>query len=257
MEFIPAIDLWNGQCVRLYQGDFKRQTAYTVSPDELLQRYKKAGARWIHIVDLEGAQSGQRKHHALIADLAVNTGLQLQVGGGIRSAAAIEALLSVGVSRVVVGSAALEEPMEVQWWLQSFGAERICLAFDVRTSPTDHPRVYTRGWARANSVSLWEALEPYRGQIHHVLCTDIARDGTLGGPNLELYRSACTRCPELQWQASGGVRRAEDLSTLKETGVAAAISGRALLEDLIPTKDWTACSPDASSPVLTFATARS
>lgn len=180
MKLIPAVDLYEGQCVRLYQGDFSRKTDYAPGPAELLHRYAQAGAEWVHVVDLSGAQVGRPQHLGLIERLAGSSGSKLQVGGGIRSGTTISDLLHAGVSRVVIGSAAVQAPKDVYAWLERFGVDRIVLAFDVRVGLDDHPRVYTHGWARTDALILWRALAPYSALSCDVLCTDISRDGTLG-----------------------------------------------------------------------------
>lgn len=249
MLLIPAIDLRAGRCVRLYQGDFAAETRYPHEPLELLLRYRAFGAKWVHVVDLDGARDGELANRATITALAAQSGVRLQVGGGIRSAQRIEDLLSAGVGRVVIGSAAVERPQEVAEWLEHFGAERICLALDVRLDAHGDPKVQTRGWREAAALTLWEALARFpAGAIHHVLCTDIERDGALAGPNLELYAAARQRFPHIAWQASGGVRDARDLHQLAAVGAAAAVSGKALLEQRIPTEELSAFLPDASSP---------
>ncbi len=249
MLLIPAIDLRAGRCVRLYQGDFDAETRYPVEPLELLGRYRAFGASWVHVVDLDGARDGELGNRATISALAAEPGVRLQVGGGIRSAQRIEDLLAAGVERVVIGSAAVERPQEVCAWLERFGAERICLALDVRLDAEGAARVQTRGWREAAAVTLWGALERYpAGTVRHVLCTDIERDGALAGPNLELYTAARARFPQIAWQASGGVRDARDLHQLAHAGAAAAVSGKALLEQRIPLQELSAFLPDASSP---------
>lgn len=258
MLLVPSIDLRAGQCVRLTQGDFAAVTHYEAHPRMILRRYRSLGARWVHIVDLDGARGGRRINHPVIAALAASGVPQLQVGGGVRSAADIEALLGAGVARVVVGSAALDRPHEVGGWLERFGRERLCLAFDVRAAAGAEPRVCTDAWRSESSVSLWDALGRYAaGTFLHVLCTDVARDGTLAGPNLELYRAAFARFPSLLWQASGGVRSARDLEALARVGVSAAVSGRALIEDRIPAEELRPYLPDASFRASTCAPARS
>jgi len=256
MLLIPAIDLRNGRCVRLYQGNFNAETRYTQEPGELLARYRALGAPWLHLVDLDGAKEGALANRAIVIELAGEPGMQLQVGGGVRSAAVIEDLLSNGIARVVVGSAAIEQPDEVASWLARFGAERVCLAFDVRLDATGEPQVRTRGWTESAGLTLWRALEPFIAVgLKHVLCTDIERDGALTGPNLSLYRSAIKRFPQLAWQASGGVRDATDLASLARLGAAAAVSGKALLEDRITFEELRPFLPNASSPASTSATA--
>ncbi|MGH8209173.1 MAG: 1-(5-phosphoribosyl)-5-[(5-phosphoribosylamino)methylideneamino]imidazole-4-carboxamide isomerase [Steroidobacteraceae bacterium] len=258
MLLIPAIDLRNGRCVRLYQGDFGAETRYGHEPHELLLRYRDFGAAWLHVVDLDGAKDGVLANRSVIVALASQRAVRLQVGGGVRSAAVIDDLLRKGVERVVVGSAAVERPEEVAGWFTRFGTERICLALDIRMDPGGEPRVRTHGWREGTAVSLWEAIGRFpAGMVQHVLCTDIERDGAMSGPNLDLYRTALSRCPRLSWQASGGVRDAADLAALAEIGVAAAVSGKALLEERITPEELRPFLPDASFPASTSAPAKS
>jgi len=235
MRLVPSIDLRNGHCVRLLRGDFDTETRYAVEPLELLRRYRALGAPWLHIVDLDGAREGRLANRTTIATLARETGIALQVGGGVRTRGAVLELLRLGAQRVVVGSAAAESPGEVAAWLEEFGPERIALAFDVRLDTQGTPLIRIRGWRQATTLSLWRALEPYRAAgPRHVLCTDVERDGALLGPNVPLYRELAARHPDIEWQASGGVASIADLHALAAAGVAAAISGRALLEESLP-----------------------
>jgi phosphoribosylformimino-5-aminoimidazole carboxamide ribotide isomerase len=232
MRLIPSIDLRGGRCVRLLQGRFDAETVYASDPLVVLDRYLGLGARVIHVVDLDGARAGSQANRAAIARLTdhVSPGT-VQVGGGVRSREIVEDLLALGVARVVVGSVAVTEPDEVTGWLRDPGAERVVLAFDVRIDEGGTPRLATHGWERQTQTSLWDAVERYLpAGLRHVLCTDVARDGAMSGPNLALYAEAMHRFPGLDWQASGGVSRAADLHALAATGVAAVISGRALLE---------------------------
>lgn len=257
MLLIPAIDLRNGRTVRLFQGDFAAETRYELQPHELLLRYRGLGASWLHVVDLDGAKDGSLSNRSIIVALASQRAVRVQVGGGIRSSATIDDLLQQGVSRVVIGSTAVERPDEVNEWLVRYGPEKICLAFDIRLDDGGVPRVRTRGWTEGTALSLWDAVARFPAdRLKHVLCTDIERDGALTGPNVDLYREAVTRFPHLQWQASGGVRDASDLAALAKTGVAGAVSGKALLEERITSEELRPFLQDASSPASTFATAR-
>jgi len=232
VELIPAIDLRGGRCVRLYQGAFGLETRYQESPEALYDRYAGLGARTLHVVDLDGARDGIPANTAQIAALARRGPLTVQAGGGIRSGSALAALLDGGVARAVLGTLAVTSVALVLNWCREFGAERLALAMDVRAEHADAPRVAVSGWQDDTATSLWAALDPYRGcGIRHVLCTDIARDGALAGPNLRLYSEAVARYSEFAWQASGGVRDVADLAALASTGVAGAVAGRALLED--------------------------
>ena len=246
MLLIPSIDLRAGHCVRLLRGDFAAETRYEFEPHELLARYRGLGASWLHIVDLDAARDGSLINRNLIHRLAAQRGVQLQVGGGLRDGAAIEELLAHGVGRVVIGSAAVERRDEVLRWLAGYGAERLCLAFDVRHDAAGVPRVRTRGWQRDSALSLWEALAPFEGSgLTHVLCTDIERDGALAGPNLSLYREALARFPAIAWQASGGIGGGADLRALAAGGLPAAISGKALLEERLSLEELRPFLPNA------------
>ena len=231
MQLIPSIDLRGGNSVRLFKGDFAQETRYQLSPQELLERYSTLGAAWLHIVDLDGARDGRLANRDVIVKLAGRGTVKLQVGGGVRSSAVIDDLLQAGVSRVVLGSAAVEQPDAALGWLKTHGGEKVCAAFDIKFDATGVPRLYTRGWTQGTAVSLWEITARFQDAgLRHLLCTDIDRDGALGGPNIDLYREGIRRFPAIHWQASGGVRNAADLQALSDVGCAAAISGKALLE---------------------------
>jgi phosphoribosylformimino-5-aminoimidazole carboxamide ribotide isomerase len=234
LRLIPSIDLRGGHCVRLLKGDFGAETAYEVDPLQLAGQYRMLGAVWLHIVDLDGARDGVLANRELIGRIAAASSPNIQVGGGIRSQAVVDDLIAAGVSRVVIGSAAVDAPAVTASWLKSYGPDRVCLAFDVALDAAGTPRLRTHGWRTATSHSLWDAVADYQSVgLRHVLCTDIARDGALSGPNVALYREAVHRFPAVEWQASGGVSNAADLATLAHCGVAAAISGKALLEGRI------------------------
>jgi phosphoribosylformimino-5-aminoimidazole carboxamide ribotide isomerase len=233
MELIPAIDLRDGRCVRLLQGDFARETRYALDPVELGARYRGLGARWLHVVDLDGAKQGTPVNLALVARIRERCGLRVQFGGGIRARNSLEQALAVA-DRVVIGSLVVTAPDVVGSWLDEFGAERLALALDVRVGPDGAAAIATHGWTRASAATLASTVEKYLpAGLRHVLCTDIDRDGALGGPNIALYMDCVRRWPGVEFQASGGVRDAADLDALAATRVAAAISGRALLDGRI------------------------
>ena len=232
MELIPAIDLKGGRCVRLHQGDFAAETRYEVTPEHLYNRYASMGARWLHVVDLDGARDGAQAHLAAIKDLARHGQLKLQVGGGLRDRAAINRTFKAGACRVVIGSVAATDPDRIAGWLAQLGSDAIVVALDVRVDEQGKPKLVTHGWAAQSQLSLWDAVKRLTpAGLKNVLCTDVERDGTLAGPNINLYAEAVRRFPKVLWQASGGVRSVSDLRALEAIGAAAAISGRALLED--------------------------
>ena len=233
MEIFPAIDLQNGQCVRLTQGDFDTAKIYESDPVIQARRFAEAGAAWLHLVDLDGARAGAMRQFDIIAALAKQTVLKIQVGGGIRDAATIEKLLQAGVKRVVVGSLAVKDVPLVRGWLRQFGAAAMTLAFDVKLSG-DTPEILTHGWQSGSKQSLWDVLESYRDSgLQNILCTDIGRDGMLAGSNHALYAAIRQKWPQLAVLASGGVSGLEDLGGLAAEGVAGAIVGKALYEGRI------------------------
>ncbi len=246
MELVPAIDLRGGRAVRLFQGSFERETRARESPAELFRRFAAAGARRVHLVDLDGARDGVAANRAVLRSLAATGGPQIQAGGGIRSLADVERVLADGAERVVVGSVAVDSPDTLADWVQRFAAARFVAALDVRIGDDAVPRLATHGWLRDSSVTLWDQAARLAALgVRHVLCTDIGRDGALAGPNLPLYRECVRRFPAIAWQASGGIRDVADLRALADTGVAAAISGRALIEDRISPEEFAPFLPAA------------
>lgn len=230
MIVYPAIDLRQGVCVRLMHGRFDAVTRYDDDPAARLAAFAAAGAEWVHIVDLDGAEAGRAVQHALIGELAAAIDIRIQSGGGVRSADDVRRLLDAGVDRVVVGSLAVSAPDEVAAWLARFGPERLTLALDVRADG-DRYIPALRGWTEAASLDLWTALDRYPpGTARHLLVTDVGRDGALTGPNLDLLGEIVRRRPDLRVQASGGVAALTDLSTARALGCAGAIVGRALYE---------------------------
>jgi phosphoribosylformimino-5-aminoimidazole carboxamide ribotide isomerase len=231
---IPAIDLHNGSCVRLFQGDFNRQTIFADPPRDIALKFESLGLKSLHIVDLDGARVGVQGNGATVREIADCTEMAIQLGGGIRDPASFRQWLAYGVSRCVIGSLAVGDPGVVSDWFREFGADRIVLALDVRLDEHDLPLLATHGWTRTADSTLWECLDAFtRVGLKHVLCTDISRDGALSGPNLDLYRQILQRYPSIELQASGGVRDAADLHALRAISVHAAITGRALLENRI------------------------
>lgn len=252
MELIPAIDLRDGRCVRLFQGDFAAETVYSNEPVQVLDHYVSLGARRVHVVDLDGARDGNQQNRSIVADLAARGRAILQVGGGLRTLDRVKDLLATGVERAVVGSVAVTSPDDVMRWMTQVDPKRIVLAFDVRIDTAGTPWLTTHGWQKTSETALWQAVERFmKVGLAHVLCTDISRDGALTGPNCELYAEAVRRFPELQWQASGGVSSARDLHALRDCGVAAVISGKAMLEKRISSEELRPFLPNASSPAST------
>jgi phosphoribosylformimino-5-aminoimidazole carboxamide ribotide isomerase len=250
MELIPAIDLKAGRCVRLLKGDFAAETVYSDQPATVLETYRSLGARRVHVVDLDAARDGNLPNRPIVTALAKEQRVLLQVGGGLRTFDRVKELLDSGVDRAVIGSVAVTAPTDVALWMSQLDASRIVLAFDVKLDAAGVPMLATHGWQQTSDVVLWNAVERFlKAGLTHVLCTDVSRDGAMTGPNCELYSEAVRRFPELQWQASGGVASGHDLLALRECGVAAVISGKAMLENRISPEELRPFLPNASSPV--------
>jgi phosphoribosylformimino-5-aminoimidazole carboxamide ribotide isomerase len=236
VNVIPAIDLKGGKCVRLYQGDFDRTTVYNDDPLEVATQFAGLRSTHLHIVDLDGARSGIQENRELIRSIASESALAIQLGGGIRDRDTVARWLDAGVARCVIGSLAVSEPDSVKSWIAHFGGERIVLALDVNIGDNGVPLLTTQGWTQPSNTSVFECIDDFHSVgLRHVLCTDVGRDGALAGPNIGLYTRIMKRFPDLQLQASGGVRDIHDLEALRANGIPAAITGRALLEGRITT----------------------
>jgi len=238
---IPAIDVRQSCVVRLSQGDYERETVYDDSPLATAVRYADAGAQWLHLVDLDAARRGEYSLQALLAKLRKSP-LQVQTGGGIRNEADVESLLALGATRVVIGTQAVRDPVRVSGWIEEYGRERITLALDARQDDGGNWCLPVAGWTETSGASLEGLLDRFSDAgLKHVLCTDIARDGMLGGFNLDLYRMLSQRWPQLSIQASGGVRGVDDIVAAREAGASAAILGRALLEQRFQLREALTC----------------
>lgn len=238
----PAIDVREDRVVRLRQGDYADETRYGDDPLGFAKRYADVGATWLHLVDLDAAKAGGYTLQSLLRDIAANTGLQVQTGGGVRTREDVAALLDVGASRVVIGSLAVRDPESVLAWIGEFGSERITVALDTRRDADGVWRLPVHGWTETAAETLDELLRRYAdGGLQHVLCTDIDRDGMLSGPNIALYRAVCAAHPSLQLQASGGVRDVADVMAAREAGCSGAVLGKALLEGRISLPEALAC----------------
>jgi phosphoribosylformimino-5-aminoimidazole carboxamide ribotide isomerase len=234
MKIIPAIDLQDGKCVRLYQGDFDKKTVYSDNPADIARQFSELQVSDLHVVDLDGAKLGSQQNRASIEAIIEQTSLTVQLGGGIRERDKVAEWLAVGVSRCVIGSMAVSQPDEVANWFADFGGDAIVLALDVNIGDDATPYLTTHGWTKQSDTSLWVAIDRFLDVgLKHVLCTDVSRDGAMAGPNRLLYDDILDRYPQLALQASGGVRDIEDLVALRESGLPAAITGRAMLDGRI------------------------
>lgn len=238
MLIFPAIDIRNGKCVRLRQGAYEEETIYSESPKSVAESFLDQGFRNLHLVDLDGARAGAvRNWRALQSVLAVK-GARVQFGGGVRTRQDVKRLLSLGVSRVIVGSVAVKSPELISEWIDEFGSDRIAVAVDVKDG-----KVASGGWLKLESRSPQEVIqELMKRQARTVICTDITRDGMLAGPNTAMYNDLLSEFPEIQLIASGGVSSIEDIEGLAKTSIAGVIVGKALYEGKIRLEDLKRCT---------------
>ena len=241
---IPAIDLLDGRVVRLRQGDFQATTDYGDEAVKRLTDYAEAGAPRLHLVDLTGAKNPAARQLPLIRRIvdALPSKVQLQTGGGIRTRDDVKALLDAGVTAVVVGSQAVKAPDVVRQWFTEFGPERIVLALDVRVSDLGSAQVATAGWQETSGALIDDVVKTYLPcGLKHVLCTDIARDGMMTGPSVDLYARLAKAFPQVALQASGGIASLADVRAAENAGAAGVIVGRALLENRFTVKEAFSC----------------
>ena len=230
-ELYPAIDVRDGRVVRLVQGDYDRETRYAADPVQLAADYERAGARWLHLVDLDAARDGGWTLAPLFERLRAQTRLRIQSGGGVRSEGDVERLLRAGVDRVVIGSLAVKQPDLVSRWLARYGVDRLTIALDTREDARGRWTLPTAGWTQGTGARLEHVLGSFRDAgLRHLLCTDIGRDGMLTGPNLHLYQRLRALAPEVSLQASGGARELGDVIAARDAGCAGIVLGKALLE---------------------------
>ena len=233
MDIIPAIDLINGQCVRLSAGDFARQTTYDLDPIAVARRFADAGLRRLHLVDLDGARAGQPVNLAVLEAIANQTSLDIDAGGGIQTAAALAQVLAAGATHVTAGSLAVREPAIVQAWLAQHGADTIFLGTDYKGA-----HIVINAWVDRSDLTLIGFVTDYLAAGGTTfICTDVSKDGLLQGPSLPTYRLLVQQFPTARFIASGGVTTIADLELLAEAGMHGAIIGKALYEGTIALVD--------------------
>jgi phosphoribosylformimino-5-aminoimidazole carboxamide ribotide isomerase len=237
IELIPAIDIINGQCVRLTKGDYDQKTVYRDSPAEVAREFEELGFKRLHVVDLDGAKSKHIVNTEVLQAITKTTHLRVDFGGGIKTDKDIETAFENGAEMVTVGSIAVTHPERFIAWLQKYGAERLILGADVRNG-----KISINGWKEDSTEDLLPFLKKYiEAGVKNVLCTEISKDGTLQGPAIELYRSVMKEYPDLHLIASGGVSSIEDIQALNEAGIPAVVFGKAIYEGIINLKelwDW-------------------
>ena len=232
IELIPAIDIIDGQCVRLTKGDYDQKSVYGAPLDMALE-FERIGFKRLHIVDLDGAKSKHIVNDAVLKVVTTKTKLSIDFGGGIKSDEDIEKAFAAGASMVTIGSIAVTQPDLFMGWLKKYGAERIILGADVR-----HGKISINGWKEDSTEDLLPFLQRYMEVgIKNVLCTEISKDGTLEGPAIDLYKKVIETYPQLHLIASGGVSSIDDIKALEAAGIPAVVFGKAIYEGKIDLKD--------------------
>ena len=229
IELIPAIDIINGQCVRLTKGDYDQKTVYSDSPAKIAKSFEALGFQRLHVVDLDGAKSKHIVNDAVLKAITTETKLTVDFGGGIKTDEDIEKAFAAGAAMVTVGSIAVTNPDLFMDWLEKYGADRMILGADVR-----HGKISINGWKEDSDEDLLPFLKKYLDAgVKHVLCTEISKDGTLAGPAVDLYRRVMDAYPALHLIASGGVSSKEDIIALDAAGIPAVVFGKAIYEGRI------------------------
>ena len=236
IELIPAIDIIDGQCVRLTKGDYDQKTVYG-SPLEMAQEFERIGYKRLHMVDLDGAKSKHIVNSEVLSRVTTETQLTVDFGGGIKTDEDIEKAFQSGAQMVTIGSIAVTEPERFMGWLKKYGAERLILGADVRNG-----KISINGWKEDSEEDLLPFLQKYiEAGVKNVLCTEISKDGTLQGPAITLYQQVMTAYPQLHLIASGGVSCIDDIKALDKAGIPAVVFGKAIYEGKINLKelwDW-------------------
>lgn len=239
---IPAIDLMDGRCVRLYKGSFNDKTQYDNDPVDVARGYARGGAEWMHVVDLDGAKNQAASQLDLIARLADTAGIRVQAGGGIRDLGTVKRLLDSGVERVVIGSLAVKRPIMVRHWIDEFGPDKIVLAFDVNIDERGVAYPAIKGWTETVDTPFFEVLDNYTASgLKTILVTDIGRDGAQTGGNTILYRKILMEYPTLDLITSGGVGTLDHVRELKDCNPHGIIVGKALFEGNFTLAEAIAC----------------
>ena len=237
MQLIPAIDLLNGQCVRLFQGDFNDITYYDKDPVSLAKYYESLGLSRIHLVDLDGTRDGITMNENIVEQIINVTNLEVQMGGGLRSKSKIRKWLESSINYLVIGSYAIENIEDFNLFVDDQDKRKIIIALDVRTDVSP-PEVMIKGWKESSGMDLWSLIKEFINfGFNDFLITDIQKDGTLKGPNIQLYERCMKVSPGARFICSGGVSSIEDLIKLRDKSIHAAVAGKSLLENKISQRE--------------------
>lgn len=229
MEIIPAIDIIDGKCIRLAQGDFTQKTIYNEDPLEVALQFESIGIKRLHLVDLDGARHGKLINYPILEKLASKTKLKIDYSGGINTNEAIEQVFACGAKIASIGSVAIKNKELFFSWIQQYGADKILLGADVKNE-----KIAINGWLQTTDVLLFDFIKENIGEgVATIFCTDISKDGLMQGPSIELYKKIKKNFPELNLIGSGGVSNKEDVMLLKEIGCSGIIIGKAIYEGSI------------------------
>lgn len=239
IELIPAIDVIDGKCVRLFQGDYQSKKVYNENPVEVAKMFEAHGIHRLHVVDLDGAASKHVVNYKILEALAGQTSLVIDFGGGIKSDEDLHIAFESGAQMVTLGSIAVKEPDTFNRWMEVYGSERIILGADAKDG-----KIAVNGWLECSRLELMPFLNDYiKKGVAKVLCTDISRDGMLNGPSLELYKQIMEAHPDLHLIASGGISGMKDIEALNEASIPAVVFGKAFYEGRITLQDLKAFLP--------------
>lgn len=233
IEIIPAIDIIDGKCVRLTQGDYNQKKIYNENPLEVAKNFEAAGINRLHLVDLDGAKAKKIINHKVLESIASHTSLSIDFGGGLQSDEDLKIAFESGAKQITGGSIAVKNPTVFEKWLQHFGNEKIILGADAKDE-----KIAVSGWQETTEISIYDFLENYIGKgIKYTISTDVAKDGLLQGPSTELYKNMQAKFPDLQIIASGGISKMRDIEELNELHIFGVIVGKAIYENKISLKE--------------------
>lgn len=233
IRIVPAIDLIDGKCVRLTQGDYAQKKVYNEDPLEVAQMFEAHGIKYLHLVDLDGARQKHVVNHKVLERIATHTKLAIDFGGGIKTDEDLKLVFQSGAVQATIGSIAVTDPTLFESWIQQYGAEKIILGADAKDG-----KIAVSGWMDVTNVDIFDFFAEYeKKQVKYVLCTDISRDGMLQGTAIDLYINLVNRFPDLKIIASGGVTTADEIDRLNDKGLFAVIIGKAIYEGRITLKE--------------------
>tara|TARA_R110002073_G_scaffold72537_1_gene177218 strand:+ start:199729 stop:200454 length:726 start_codon:yes stop_codon:yes gene_type:complete len=232
MRIIPAIDIIDGKCVRLSKGDYSTQKIYSENPLEMAKRFEASGIQYLHLVDLDGAKASHIVNYKVLEQIATHTNLNIDFGGGLKSDEDLKIAFESGTHQITGGSIAVKKPNIFKEWIATYGNEKIILGADAINE-----KIAVSGWQEESNEDLIPFIQNYQKEgIHYVICTDIAKDGMLEGPSLDLYRKILSECPKVKLIASGGISTYDELPKLAEMGCEGTIIGKAIYENRISLK---------------------